>query len=93
METLIFRARPDDRNACDQWTLVRDADDPEGFVIEEHVRAWLADVGKALYPAGQAHDGGRVLDDRAARARQRQVAGNFRGALSFTLKVNLYHHC
>ena len=46
METLIFRTRPDDRNACDQWTLVRDADDPEDFVIEEHVKLGLLMSGK-----------------------------------------------
>ena len=37
MDTLIFRTRPDDRNECDQWTLVRDDDDPEDFIIQEHV--------------------------------------------------------
>jgi hypothetical protein len=37
MDTLIFRTRPDDRNECDQWTLVRDGDDPEDFIIQEHV--------------------------------------------------------
>jgi hypothetical protein len=37
MDTLIFRTRPNDRNECDQWTLVRDGDDEEDFVIQEHV--------------------------------------------------------
>jgi hypothetical protein len=37
MDTLIFRTRPDDRNECDQWTLVKDGDDPEDFIIQEHV--------------------------------------------------------
>lgn len=37
MDTLIFRTRPDDRNECDQWTLVREGDDPEDFIIQEHV--------------------------------------------------------
>jgi hypothetical protein len=37
MDTLIFRTRPNDRNECDQWTLVRDADDSEDFVIQERV--------------------------------------------------------
>jgi hypothetical protein len=37
MDTLIFRTRPNDRNECDQWTLVRDGDDQEDFVIQEHV--------------------------------------------------------
>lgn len=38
MEKLIFRERPDERNRCGQWTLVRDADDDEEFVVQEHVR-------------------------------------------------------
>ncbi len=37
MDTLIFRTRPNDRNECDQWTLVRDGDDQEDFVIQEHI--------------------------------------------------------
>jgi hypothetical protein len=37
MDTLIFRTRPNERNECDQWTLVRDGDDPEDFVIQERV--------------------------------------------------------
>jgi hypothetical protein len=38
MDTVIFRGRPNDRNECDQWTLVHDADDQEDFVIQEHVK-------------------------------------------------------
>ena len=38
MENLIFRSRPDEKNECDQWSLVRDADDTEDYVVEEHVR-------------------------------------------------------
>ncbi len=38
MDTLIFRGRPDDRDECDQWTLVRDAGDQEDFVIQEHIK-------------------------------------------------------
>jgi hypothetical protein len=38
MESLIFRGRPDERNECDQWTLVKEPDDPEEFVVQEHVR-------------------------------------------------------
>ena len=38
MENLIFRGRPDERNECDQWTLVKDADDEQEFVVQEHVR-------------------------------------------------------
>jgi hypothetical protein len=37
MDTLLFRTRPNDRNECDQWTLVRDGDDTEDFVIQERV--------------------------------------------------------
>jgi hypothetical protein len=37
MDTLIFRTRPSDNNECDRWTLVRDGDDQEDFVIHEHV--------------------------------------------------------
>jgi hypothetical protein len=38
MENLIFRGRPDDNNECDQWSLVREADDTEDYVVQEHVR-------------------------------------------------------
>jgi hypothetical protein len=38
MDTVIFRGRPNDRNECDQWTLVHDADDQEDFVIQEHIK-------------------------------------------------------
>ena len=38
MENLIFRGRPDDKNECEQWTLVRDADDTADYVVQEHVK-------------------------------------------------------
>src|ERR1700675_4359200 len=38
LENLIFRSRPDERNACDQWTLVKDTDDDQDYVVQEHVR-------------------------------------------------------
>lgn len=38
MDNLIFRGRPDEKNECEQWTLVRDADDQEDFVVQEHVK-------------------------------------------------------
>jgi hypothetical protein len=38
MENLIFRSRPDDKCKCEQWSLVRDADDTEDYVVQEHVR-------------------------------------------------------
>ena len=38
MESLIFRGRPDARNECDQWTLVRHADDDQNYVMQEHVK-------------------------------------------------------
>jgi hypothetical protein len=38
MENLIFRGHPDERNECDQWTLVKDADDDHDYVVQEHVR-------------------------------------------------------
>ena len=38
MENLIFRGRPDDQNECEQWSLVRDVDDVEDYVVQEHVR-------------------------------------------------------
>jgi hypothetical protein len=37
MDRLIFRTRPNDRNERDQWTLVKDGDDQEDFVIQERV--------------------------------------------------------
>jgi hypothetical protein len=38
MDNLIFRGRPNESNECDQWTLVKDADDQEEFVVQEHVK-------------------------------------------------------
>ena len=38
MENLIFRGRPDDKNECEQWSLVHGADDTEDYVVQEHVR-------------------------------------------------------
>lgn len=38
MENLIFRSRPDDDNECEQWSLVRDTDDAEDYVVQEHVK-------------------------------------------------------
>ena len=38
MENLIFRTRPDARNECDQWTLVRHPHDDQDYVVQEHVR-------------------------------------------------------
>jgi hypothetical protein len=38
MDALIFRSRPDGRNECDQWTIVRDSDDEEDFVVHERVK-------------------------------------------------------
>jgi hypothetical protein len=44
-----IRDTPIDRNECDQWTLVRDGDDQEDFVIQEHI------VFGALYPENHTH--------------------------------------
>ena len=38
MENLIFRGRPDDKNECEQWSLVRHVDETEDYVMQEHVR-------------------------------------------------------
>ncbi len=38
MESLIFRGRPDDKNECEQWSLVRHVDDTEDYVVQEHVK-------------------------------------------------------
>jgi hypothetical protein len=37
METIVFRERPDESNACNQWTLVKDAYDHQDYVVQEHV--------------------------------------------------------
>ncbi|HEX4409347.1 MAG TPA: hypothetical protein VH206_11295 [Xanthobacteraceae bacterium] len=37
MDIVVFRTRPNERDGCDQWTLVRDDGDLEDFVIQEHV--------------------------------------------------------
>jgi hypothetical protein len=38
MENLIFRSRPNERNECDQWALVKDADDDQEYVVQEHIK-------------------------------------------------------
>jgi hypothetical protein len=38
MENLIIRSRPDANNECDQWSLVKDSDDREDYVVQEHVK-------------------------------------------------------
>jgi hypothetical protein len=38
MENLIVRGRPDANNECDQWSLVKDPDDREDYVVQEHVK-------------------------------------------------------
>jgi hypothetical protein len=37
MESVIFKERPNERNECDQWTLVRDSYDQKEYVVQEHV--------------------------------------------------------
>jgi hypothetical protein len=37
METIVFRERPDERNECNQWSLVKDAHDHQDYVVQEHV--------------------------------------------------------
>ena len=37
VESIIFRERPNERNECDQWTLVRDSYDQKEYVVQEHV--------------------------------------------------------
>jgi hypothetical protein len=37
MDNIIFRERPNERNECDQWTLVKDPYDQEDYVVQEHV--------------------------------------------------------
>ena len=38
MENLIFHGRPDDKNECEQWSLVRDTEDTDDYVVQEHVK-------------------------------------------------------
>jgi hypothetical protein len=38
MENLIFRSRPNEDNECDQWSLVKDPDDHEDYVVQEHIK-------------------------------------------------------
>ena len=46
MENLIFRGRPDRRNACDQWSLVTDMDDELEFVVQERLSLDALQSGK-----------------------------------------------
>jgi hypothetical protein len=36
-DNVIFRERPNQRNECDQWTLVKDAYDQNEYIVQEHV--------------------------------------------------------
>jgi hypothetical protein len=38
MDNLIFRSRPNERNECDQWALVKDADDEQEYVVQERIK-------------------------------------------------------
>ena len=38
MENLIFRTRPNERNECDQWTVVKDADDEQEYIVHERIK-------------------------------------------------------
>jgi len=38
MENLVFRTRPDERNECEQWTLIADEADGQEYVVQEHVK-------------------------------------------------------
>jgi hypothetical protein len=37
MDNIIFGERPNERNECDQWTLIKDPYDQEDYVVQEHV--------------------------------------------------------
>jgi hypothetical protein len=37
METIAFKERPNERNECNQWTLARDANDHQDYVVQEHL--------------------------------------------------------
>jgi hypothetical protein len=79
MDTLIFRTRPNDRNECDQWTLVRDADDSEDFVIQERVVLAALMSGKPYARLSKTNDRGRVFDYRSVPGSQTQITGHFKG--------------
>jgi hypothetical protein len=38
MDDLVFRSRPNERNECDQWALVKDADDEQEYVVQERIK-------------------------------------------------------
>ena len=38
MENLVFRTCPDERNECEQWTLIADEADGQEYVVQEHVK-------------------------------------------------------
>jgi hypothetical protein len=46
MENLILRGRPDENNECDQWSLVREPDDDQDYVVQEHMKLDAALAGK-----------------------------------------------
>jgi hypothetical protein len=46
MDTVIFRGRRNDRWESDQWTLARDGEDAEDFVIQGHIELDAILAGK-----------------------------------------------
>jgi hypothetical protein len=78
MDTLIFRTRPNDRNECDQWTLVRDADDSEDFVIQERVVLAALMSGKPYARLIRRMTVGEFLITDQPPGGQTQITGHFR---------------
>jgi len=80
MENLIFRGRPDAKNECEQWSLVRGADDIEDYVVEEHVRLDEVLSGRPYMRPVRRMDGERISWHRPADRGQAEVAGISRSA-------------
>jgi hypothetical protein len=60
IENLIFRGRPDAHNECDQWTLVKDADD------DHDRRMTVAEFLATEQPPAVKHKLQTILDARQA---------------------------
>jgi hypothetical protein len=73
MESLIFRGRPDESNECEQWSLVRDADDTQDYVVQEHVRLDAVLSGKPYLRLVKRMTVGEFLSTEQPPAVQRKL--------------------
>jgi hypothetical protein len=74
METIVFRERPDERNECNQWTLVKDAYDQQDYVVQEHVMLDQVLSGKPYLRLIRRMTVTEFFGDRSATGGKAQIA-------------------